>query len=99
MSDQFEDKDSANGERPEQGEGAGRDARPELDERGQQDRMKGGGSPFGDGPAPSGGCRGPSRLSWLYILVACALIAYLAFNMNAGSARRAKWTGLPRTSS
>ena len=31
--------------------------------------------------------RGPSRASWLYILVACALIAYLVFSMNGGAGR------------
>ena len=32
----------------------------------------------------NGGRRGPSRTSLLYMLLACALIAYLAFNMGGG---------------
>ena len=38
--------------------------------------------------------RGPSRASWLYILVACALIAYLVFSMNGGAGRPSDSTEL-----
>lgn len=46
------------------------------------------------GHRPGGGRRGPSRMSWLYTLIACALVAYLVFTMNGGFAPRGDMTEL-----
>ena len=44
-----------------------------------------GGSGDGSGrPGGGPGRRGPSRVSWLYILLVCALLAYVIFSMNGG---------------
>lgn len=48
----------------------------------------------GSGDPNRGGRRGPSRMSWLYILVACALVAYLAFTMNGGAGHASETTKL-----
>ena len=48
----------------------------------------------GSGDPSRGGRRGPSRMSWLYILVACALVAYLAFTMNGGAGHASETTKL-----
>ncbi len=48
----------------------------------------------GAGDPNRSGHRGPSRMSWLYILVACALVAYLAFTMNGGSGHASETTKL-----
>ena len=45
-------------------------------------RSGGSGGPGGvGGPGRQGG---PSRINWLYLLIACALLAYLFFNMGGG---------------
>ncbi|CDD38667.1 aTP-dependent zinc metalloprotease FtsH 2 [Collinsella sp. CAG:398] len=44
-----------------------------------------GGSGGGSGrPGGGPGRRGPSRVSWLYILLVCGLLAYVIFSMNGG---------------
>ena len=44
-----------------------------------------GGSGDGSGrPGGGPGRRGPSRVSWLYILLVCGLLAYVIFSMNGG---------------
>ena len=48
----------------------------------------------GAGDPNRSGHRGPSRMSWLYILVACALVAYLAFTMNGGAGHASETTEL-----
>ena len=56
---------------------------PGDDGRGIMDRLEGnllGGS--GKGPAGSGGRKPPSRVSWLYFLLACALVGYMAMSMG-----------------
>ena len=74
----------AEGDGPSKEDGsAPRGNAPEDDSRGLMDKLEGnlfGGS--GRGPEGSGGRKPPSRVSWLYFLLACALVGYMAMSMG-----------------
>ena len=69
------------------GSGSGRDERPSGTSGSRRSLYE---DPFQFGSAGSGrsgggpGRRGPSRISWLYVLFVCGLIAYVIFSMNGG---------------
>ena len=82
MSDRIEEQDSSN-ECREQPEQRDQSEQPNQVPTDPLKDMRRGGAPQPTGSG-NGGRRGPSRMSWLYILIVCALVAYMVYTSSGG---------------